>query len=146
MATPKNGTQDSNENLDHAVEVKALQDSLDKANSQLSATEEKATALATKVTELEAALAKANDESAKLKGRAEAAELRVTELEADLAKGPATKKAPKEESVLVISGTDYSYLIDNVRVTPDAPVRMIRREGNLLDVHMEKGLIVAYEG
>lgn len=67
----------------------------------------------------------------------------------ELSKAPAPAKAVKvkKESVLVISATEYSYDVgDGVKVTPDAPVRAERYEGNLLDAQMKAGYIVVFEG
>lgn len=52
----------------------------------------------------------------------------------------------KTSVVNVVSNTDYSYLIEGVLVTPDAPKKLERREGNLLDCQIKAGLIVEYEG
>lgn len=67
----------------------------------------------------------------------------------ELSKTPAAAKPVKvkKESVLVISATEYSYDIgDGVKVTPEAPVRAERYEGNLLDSQMKAGYIVVFEG
>lgn len=91
---------------------------------------------------------------AEAEGRAEAAEKAVEEAKAEAekakaqaaeaAKGKSARKA-KTESVRVVSATNYSYLIDGTRVTPDIPVTLERREGNLLDAQMKAGLIKEYE-
>lgn len=97
----------------------------------------------------------ARKEKEEAESRAEAQAQRADEAEkvaqaererADAAANSAGKKTEqKTESVTVVSATDYSYLIEGVRVTPDRPVKLERRFGNLLDVHMNRGLIKVYE-
>ena len=79
------------------------------------------------------------------KGKAEA-EAKAKAAEAEKAK-PAVKAKVKAREIRVVSATRYSYLLDDenkTRVTPDAPVMVSLREGNLVHSHMEAGLIKEY--
>ena len=101
-------------------------------------------ALQAKLAEAEAKAAAAEQEAAEAKAATAAAEAKAAAAEKS-AKAAPKAKAVKTETLKVVSATEYTYLIDGVRVTPDIPVSLERREGNLLDAQMKAGLIRVYE-
>lgn len=120
----------SEKNQAPVVDVEALQAKLAEAEAAAAAAELEAA-------EAKAAAEKAAETAAAEKARADAAE--------KSAKAAPKAKAMKPETLKVVSATEYTYLIDGVRVTPDIPVSLERREGNLLDAQMKAGLIRVYE-
>lgn len=127
---------------------------MSKQNEKVEGADQELEALKQKLAEAEGRAEAAEKEKALLAEKAEAAEKAVEEAKAEAekakaqaaeaAKGKSARKA-KTESVRVVSATNYSYLIDGTRVTPDIPVTLERREGNLLDAQMKAGLIKEYE-
>ena len=116
-------------------------DTNDDAASQIEARERQEQA--NLLEELKAKLAAAEARAESAEGKAQEATRQLEELSAD--KSRKTTKAAQPKIVTVISLTQYSYLVDGVRVTPDVPVKLEWRPGNLLDCNMKAGLIGEYE-
>ena len=116
-------------------------DTNDDAASQIEARERQEQA--NLLEELKAKLAAAEAKAQEAEGKAQEATRQLEELSADKSRKAA--EAVKPKILTVISKTPYSYLVDGVRVTPDVPVKLEWRPGNLLDCNMKAGLIGEYE-
>lgn len=146
MTTKNSTAKDTNDDAASQIEARERQEQanlLEELKAKLAAAEARANSA-----EGEAEAAK--NEAAEAKDKADQAEAKAQEaarqlVELSEAKSEKTTKAAQPKIVTVISLTQYSYLVDGVRVTPDVPVKLEWRPGNLLDCNMKAGLIGEYE-
>ena len=146
MTTKNSTAKDTNDDAASQIEARERQEQanlLEELKAKLAAAEARADSAEGVAAAAKSEAAEAAAKAEEAEGKAQEATRQLEELSA--AKSRKAAEAVKPKILTVISKTPYSYLVDGVRVTPDVPVKLEWRPGNLLDCNMKAGLIGEYE-